>query len=87
MDGFAGDASEWPTGPGGNALEYSIRRQLREVGMDLSAKLDRLLRENAAVREASEELVREAGRLKAEIEKERARERQKKPPRVARLST
>jgi regulator of replication initiation timing len=46
---------------------------------DLSAKLDRLLRENAAVREASEELVREAGRLKAENEKEQARERHKKP--------
>jgi hypothetical protein len=46
---------------------------------DLSAKLDRLLRENAAVREASEELVREAGRLKAEIEKKQASERRKKP--------
>jgi hypothetical protein len=42
---------------------------------DLSAKLDRLLRENAAVREASEDRIREAGRLKAESEKEQARER------------
>jgi hypothetical protein len=46
---------------------------------DLSAKLDRLLRENAAVREASEELVREAGRLRAEIEKHQAKEQRKKP--------
>lgn len=46
---------------------------------DLSARLDRLLRENAAVREASEELVREAGRLRAEIEKHQTKEQRKKP--------
>ena len=46
---------------------------------DQSAKLDRLLRENAAAREASEELVREAGRLRAEIEKHQAKEQRKQP--------
>jgi hypothetical protein len=46
---------------------------------DLIAKLDRLLRESAAVGEASEELVREAGRLRAEIEKHQAKEQRKKP--------
>jgi hypothetical protein len=33
MDGFAGDVSEWPTCPGRQRLEYSIRRQLLEVRM------------------------------------------------------
>jgi regulator of replication initiation timing len=46
---------------------------------DLNAKLDRLLRESAAVREASEELVREAARLRAEMEKHQAKERRTKP--------
>jgi hypothetical protein len=46
---------------------------------EVNAKLDRLLRESAAVREASEELVREAGRLRAEIERHQAKEKRKKP--------
>lgn len=46
---------------------------------DLSERLDLLLRESAAVREASEELVREAKRLRAQIEKNQAKGQRKKP--------
>jgi hypothetical protein len=46
---------------------------------NLSARLDWLLRESAAVREASDELIREAGRLRAEIEKYQAKKQRKKP--------
>jgi predicted RNA-binding protein with PIN domain len=46
---------------------------------DLSARLDLLLRESAAVREASEELAREAKRLRAQVEKHQAKEKRKKP--------
>jgi predicted RNA-binding protein with PIN domain len=46
---------------------------------DLSERLDLLLRESAAVREASEELMREVERLRAQIEKHQAQERRKKP--------
>ncbi|MGH9891641.1 MAG: hypothetical protein ACREA0_06595 [bacterium] len=46
---------------------------------NLSARPDWLLRESAAVREASDELVREAGRLRAEIEKHQAKKQRKKP--------
>ena len=46
---------------------------------DLSARLDVLLRESAAVREASEELLREVERLRAQREKHQANERRKSP--------
>jgi predicted RNA-binding protein with PIN domain len=46
---------------------------------DLNARLDLLLRESAAVREASEELTREVERLRAQIEKHHAKERRQKP--------
>ena len=46
---------------------------------DLKARIDLLQRENAAVREASDELVKEAARLRAKIEKREADERRKKP--------
>jgi len=46
---------------------------------DLSERLDLLLRESVAVREASEELMREVKRLRAQIEKHQAKERRKKP--------
>jgi hypothetical protein len=46
---------------------------------DLKSRIDLLLRENAAVREASDELVKEAARLRAKIEKCEADERRKKP--------
>ena len=46
---------------------------------DLTARIDLLLRENAAVREASDELVKEAARLRAKIDKREADERRKKP--------
>jgi predicted RNA-binding protein with PIN domain len=46
---------------------------------DLSDRLDLLLRESAAVREASEELTREVERLRAQIEKHQAKEQRKKP--------
>jgi hypothetical protein len=49
---------------------------------DLHAKLDRLLRENEAVREASDELVKEAGRLRKEIEKHQARQQPSKKHRA-----
>lgn len=45
---------------------------------DLSERLDWLLRESGAVREASEELVREAKRLRAQIEKHHAKGQRKK---------
>jgi hypothetical protein len=48
---------------------------------DLSARLDVLLRESAAVREASEELTREAKRLRTQLEKHQAKEQRKKSPR------
>jgi hypothetical protein len=46
---------------------------------DLSERLDWLLRESAAVRDASEELVREAERLRTQIEKHQAKGQRKKP--------
>jgi len=45
---------------------------------DPSERLDLLLRESAAVREASEELTWEVGRLRAQIEKHQAKEKRKK---------
>jgi predicted RNA-binding protein with PIN domain len=44
---------------------------------DLSERLDLLLRESAAVREASEELAREVERLRAQIGKHQAKEERK----------
>jgi hypothetical protein len=46
---------------------------------ELRSRIDHLLRENVAVREASEELVKEAERLRKEIDKHRSKERGKKP--------
>jgi hypothetical protein len=46
---------------------------------DVTARLDRLLRESAALRETSEQLAKEAQRLRAEIEGHQAPERRKKP--------
>jgi predicted RNA-binding protein with PIN domain len=46
---------------------------------DLSERLDLLARESVALRKASEELVREAKRLRAQIEKHQAKGQRKKP--------
>jgi hypothetical protein len=46
---------------------------------DLSKRFDLVLRESAAVREASEELTREVSRLRALIAKHQAKEQRKKP--------
>lgn len=46
---------------------------------DLRKRFDLVLRESAAVREASKELTREVERLRAQIEKHQAKERRKKP--------
>ena len=61
---------------------YACPSQALSSGMadkdDLSERLDLLLRESAAVREASEELAREVERLRAQIEKHQAKEKRKK---------
>ena len=49
---------------------------------ELEARIDHLLRENAAIREASDELVKEAARLRKEIDKHQAK--QEKKPRIKR---
>jgi len=46
---------------------------------DLSERLDLLARESVALRKASEELVREAKRPRAQIEKHQAKGQRKKP--------
>jgi predicted RNA-binding protein with PIN domain len=46
---------------------------------DLRKRFDLVLRESAAVREASKELTREVERLRAQIEKHQAKEQRKKP--------
>jgi hypothetical protein len=45
----------------------------------IETRLNQLLEESAALRERSIELAQEAARLKAEIEKDDAMERRKKP--------
>jgi hypothetical protein len=49
---------------------------------DVGTRLDRLLRESAALRERSDALAKEAERLRVQIEKEQAPPDQRKKPRV-----
>jgi hypothetical protein len=49
---------------------------------DVGARLDRLLRESAALRERSDALAKEAERLRVEIQKEQASRDRRKKPRV-----
>jgi hypothetical protein len=49
---------------------------------DVGARLDRLLRESAALRERSDALAKEAERLRMEIQKEQASPERRKQPRV-----
>ena len=84
-DAREGGRGEPPPGniPPVNTGGYVGLLQALSCGMadkdDLSERLDWLLRESGAVREASEELVREAKRLRAQIEKHHAKGQRKKP--------
>jgi hypothetical protein len=49
---------------------------------DVGTRLDRLLRESAALRERSHALAKEAERLRLEIKKEQALTERRKKPRV-----
>jgi hypothetical protein len=49
---------------------------------DVGTRLDRLLRESAALRERSDALAKEAERLRLEIKKEQALTERRKKPRV-----
>jgi hypothetical protein len=49
---------------------------------DLGTRLDRLVRESAALRERSDTLAKEAERLRVEIQKEQALAERRKKPRV-----
>jgi hypothetical protein len=48
----------------------------------VGTRLDRLLRESAALRERSDALTKEAERLRVEIQKEQAPPERRKKPRV-----